>query len=279
MLLKCTGKWLEGSGAENVWLEAGVYGPTVIQNSILDGGHYSRPLDGQKLLAKSMQCLLSKEFFSMKGVTNYSLKLQILCQLKKSTANGNVLESQKILKDSQVSSSTPTDDLSTFINTRSSARWEHQILVSVSETTWNNCWFVASWPWRIMAVAPWCNVTCRLWVCCLGLHKLSVMGNNILRRCKESARNSTICVQKCHGRTIFSSKNKPGRFSAVGGDQNLEQTINLSSKCSDSVIGHTKQKQYMAEWDLNYHEIMAVKNLHCEYASVNESTSSALLHH
>ena len=77
----------------------------------------------------------------------------------------------------------------------------------------------------------------------------------------------------------FSSKNKPGRFSAVGGDQKLEQTINLSSKCSDSAIGHAKQKQYIVQWDLNYHEMMALKNLHCEYASVNESTSSALLHH
>ena len=103
MLLKCAGKCLEGRGAENVWLEAGIYGPTVIQNSILDRGHYSHSLDGQKLLAKSMQCLLSKEFFSMKGLTNYSLKLQILCQLKKSKAGGNVLESQKILKDFQVS--------------------------------------------------------------------------------------------------------------------------------------------------------------------------------
>ena len=50
----------------------------------------------------------------------------------------------------------------------------------------------------------------------------------------------------------FPSKNKPGRFSAVGGDQKLEQTINLSSKCSDSVIGHAKQKQYIVQWDLNY---------------------------
>ena len=39
--------------------------------------------------------------------------------------------------------------------------------------TWNNCWFVVSWPWRIMAVAPWRNVMCPLCVCCLGLHKLS----------------------------------------------------------------------------------------------------------
>ena len=63
-LLKCTGKSLEGSGAENVWLEAGVYGPTVIPNSIINGGHYSRSLDAQKLLAESMQRLLFKEFFS-----------------------------------------------------------------------------------------------------------------------------------------------------------------------------------------------------------------------
>ena len=122
-LLKCTGKCLEGSGAENMWLEAGVYGPTVIQNSILNGHYYSRSLGGQNLSAESMQRLMYKEFFSMKGViiTNYSQELQILCQLKKSTTNGNVLESLKILKDLHASSSKLADDLSTFINTKSSA--------------------------------------------------------------------------------------------------------------------------------------------------------------
>ena len=119
-LLKYTGKCLEGSGAENVWLEAGVYGPTVIQNSILNGHHYSHSLHRQKLLVESMQRLLHKEFFFMKGLTNYTQELQILCQLKKSTANGNLLESRKILKDFQASSSKLIIDLSTFINTKSS---------------------------------------------------------------------------------------------------------------------------------------------------------------
>ena len=63
-------------------------------------------------------------------------------------------------------------------------------------------------------------------------------------------------------RQSFSIKDKPGCFSAVGSDQKLEQTINLLSKCSDGVIGHAKQKQYVAQWDLIYHEIMGVKNLH-----------------
>ena len=57
----------------------------------------------------------------------------------------------------------------------------------------------------------------------------------------------------------FSIKNKPDRFSTVGGDQKLEQTINLSSKRSDGVIRHAEQKQYVAHCDLIYHDINAVK--------------------
>ena len=77
----------------------------------------------------------------------------------------------------------------------------------------------------------------------------------------------------------FSIKDKPGRFTAVGGDQKLEQSINLSSKCSDGVIGHAKQKQYIAQWDLIYHEMMAVKNLHRQYSNVMANTHETYSHH
>jgi len=77
----------------------------------------------------------------------------------------------------------------------------------------------------------------------------------------------------------FSIKDKPGRFSSVGSDQMLEQTINISSKCSDGVISHAKQKQYIAQLDIIYHEIMSVKDVHCEYADVSERTSEAWHHH
>ena len=55
--------------------------------------------------------------------------------------------------------------------------------------------------------------------------------------------------------------------------------MNLSSKRSDGVIGHAKQKQYVAQWDLIYHEMMDVKNVHHEFTGVNESTSEAWHHH
>ena len=77
----------------------------------------------------------------------------------------------------------------------------------------------------------------------------------------------------------FPIKDKSGRFNAVGGDQKLEQSINLSSKCSDGVIGHPKQKQYIAQWDLIYQEMMAVQNFHCEYSGMIETTHESVSHH
>ena len=97
-----------------------MYGPTVIQNSILNGGHYNRSLDAQKLLAESMQCLLYKEFFGEKGVASYSDELEILGQLKSSTARGKVQESKELLADFQASSSKLINDLKAFIELRCS---------------------------------------------------------------------------------------------------------------------------------------------------------------
>ena len=60
----------------------------------------------------------------------------------------------------------------------------------------------------------------------------------------------------------------------------LEVTsINISSKCSDGVIGHAKQKQYLAQWDLIYHEVMAVQNLHRESSGMIKTTHESVSHH
>ena len=45
------------------------------------------------------------------------------------------------------------------------------------------------------------------------------------------------------------------------------------------MTGHAKQKQYITQWDLIYHEMMAVNNYYREYAGVHENTSAAYHHH
>ena len=62
----------------------------------------------------------------------------------------------------------------------------------------------------------------------------------------------------------FVVKRTPGKFKAVAADQSLEQTINRSQKSSGGIIGCTRKKDFVAEWEMIYHEIIAVSSLHRE---------------
>jgi len=81
-VLKCIGKYLEGSGAEMTWQEAGIFGPTVIENSVLNGGHYSCCLEGMQFLAESLWHLLYKEFFNDRGMHPYAAEFGILNNMR-----------------------------------------------------------------------------------------------------------------------------------------------------------------------------------------------------
>ncbi len=58
IVLKYIGKALDGSGADYTWLQADVFGPSVVQNSVLNDGHYGLSLAGMQLLAEAVKCLL-----------------------------------------------------------------------------------------------------------------------------------------------------------------------------------------------------------------------------
>ena len=101
------------------WLQAGVFGPTVIQNSVLNGGHYNRCLQGMQLLAESFQRILYKEFFEERGVESYVMELSILSKLKSAVAQNNTKESQKYMADFECASHKLLKDVDSFIETRS----------------------------------------------------------------------------------------------------------------------------------------------------------------
>ena len=50
----------------------------------------------------------------------------------------------------------------------------------------------------------------------------------------------------------------------------LEQTINKSQKSSSGIIGNTRKKHFVAMWNLIYHEILAISNLHRELSGINK---------
>ena len=77
----------------------------------------------------------------------------------------------------------------------------------------------------------------------------------------------------------FAIKENPGRFVSTGGDQKLEQTINFTSKNSASVIGHSKQKHFIAQWDLLYHERVGINRLDRKYSGDQDIHNKAYVHH
>ena len=58
----------------------------------------------------------------------------------------------------------------------------------------------------------------------------------------------------------FVVKTNPGTLNAVSPDMKLEQTIQRSQKSSKGVIGQTRQANYVSEWEVVYHEILAISN-------------------
>ena len=53
----------------------------------------------------------------------------------------------------------------------------------------------------------------------------------------------------------------------------------MSSKCNTSIISQSKKKQYITQWDLIYHEMKSVQNLHRQYIGVLDMTNEVVSHH
>ena len=75
----------------------------------------------------------------------------------------------------------------------------------------------------------------------------------------------------------FVVKGTPGKLKAVAADQSLEQTINQSQKRSGGIIGSTRKKKFVAEWEMIYHEMIAISNLHRNSVGRDHSIMSWLL--
>ena len=277
-VLRCIGKYLEESGADLTWLEARVFVPSVIETSVLKGGHYSRYLEGMRLLAEAFSRLMYKEFFTERGIAPYAPQLGILKNLKAATMEKSTEDSKMYIAKFSETSKAMVEDINNFIKTRSSSNenfnyWTKflQMMATVNDllrTDREGIWELhLDAVQRALYIFAAFDATNYLRWASLYIEDM--------RQLPKTAPS----MYKNFSNGNFSIQDKPGRFIAVGGDQKLEQTINLSSKCSDGIIGHAKQKQYVAQWDLIYHEMMGVKNLHHQYTGIKERTHEAYEHH
>ena len=66
----------------------------------------------------------------------------------------------------------------------------------------------------------------------------------------------------------FVVKTKPGFYKSVAPDMKLEQSIQRSKKSPGGIIGQTKHQAYVTEWELAYHEVLAISNC---YSNITKS--------
>ena len=69
----------------------------------------------------------------------------------------------------------------------------------------------------------------------------------------------------------FVLQTEPGGFKANSPDMRLEQTIQRSKKSSGGIIGQTRQEEYVTEWELVYHEILAISNCFSDLTQSKEA--------
>ena len=77
----------------------------------------------------------------------------------------------------------------------------------------------------------------------------------------------------------FAVQRTKGHFKAVGADMALEQTINKSQKGTSGIIGNSRKKQFVAMWELIYHEMLAISSLHREISGVNITAYDSVINH
>ena len=69
------------------------------------------------------------------------------------------------------------------------------------------------------------------------------------------------------------------KFSDESPDMKLEQTIQRAQKSSSGIIGQTRRISYVSEWEVVYHEILAISNTFRRLANSTLGASESELHH
>ena len=260
VVMGCIGKYIEGSGAEKIWTQNEVFGLNVVQ-SVIGGTHYSRSLKGLCLLAESMERLQWCQFFTQNGVNVYENEMKLLNLLKNAVALQDRDESKRLLQMFSESSDRLTADFEIFQDacckeSENFKFWAQfikmvQILKDIVRADREGDWNLHLH--SVRAVMP-------LFASCDRVNYLR-WGSVYIEEMQMLPQTAPDVYDHFMAGG-FTVKHTAGCFKSVGTDQCLEQTINRSQKSQAGIIGTSKRKAYVAQWEIIHHEMLAVSNLH-----------------
>ena len=269
--LGCLGKYLKGSGAESILVESATFGVNVV-DSVLAGKNYARALMGLQLLKEALLRLQWDEFFREEdNLQLYKEQLDLLVDLKEKVSSSSK-ESAAIFHNFEGKSHDLISNFDQFVDrARSSSEtfkyWDTAIHFIQQVENLVRADRDGDWALHLQAVQALLPIFA------------AFDSTNYLRWCSlylEDMRKLPVTAPGVHQAFLagkFAVKRTTGSFNAVGADMALEQTINRSQKGASGIIGNTRKKNFVAMWELTYHEILAISNLHRELSGVSSSLS------
>ena len=228
VFLSCIGKYLSGSGAEEIWVEYGVFGVNVT-NSVIKGTNFVRSLKGMLLLGELLLRLRTLHFDETQGVKVFNENQEILRSLEKALLLKNRFEAQNLLEEFTQTGQLLMTDYRRFVNT----------LLERSETFcyWDNVIELIEQLKNLIRADRKGNWLLHMHTVQELLHIFAAFNcTNYLRWCSiylEYIRNlpeTHPAINEAFMLGKFSVKLTKRCYSAVGADMCLEQTINNSQK-------------------------------------------------
>ena len=277
--LRCAGKFVRGSGVEDVFIECNIFGLKTVE-AVMNGSHYYRSFDGLMMLRDALTKLKMRAFWEENSVNNCTTAVEKLeklrdALLKNSKTDSTVLinqlvncnEVKKLITDienftEKCAESSPQSkywlNFIRIMNTiKDFIRSERDADFFLNMQTLEN----------LLPIFLGCDA--------LNYLRYGSFHLELLKRAKIT--HPELYASFIKGNFVV--KRTTGSFNAVSPDLALEQTIQRSAKSSHGIIGQTKSAEYVAEWCLTYHEELAIANAYRDITNSNQLGNTEMKAH
>ena len=278
VILRCAGRYLRGSGIEDAFIENDIFGKLTL-NAVMEGRHYARSITGMIMVSDLISSLMWEAFWDKKEQNGEVITEQLRTSMR---------EVQRTLMDKQ-SCPGPFDLLCDGLSTLFR---EFDVFVEECCEKSELCGYLAVFQREYASLIKHAVSSDREGHFDLHLgivrQALPIFAEhdciNYLR-CGTFYFEASKSLEFKHpdvfrhlqaGFFVVQDKDA-GMFNAVSGDMKLEQTSQRSSKGDGGIVGQTKSASYITEWQIVFHEIVAISNNF--RAMIHDSTMSHLETH
>ena len=273
---RCIGKYIKGTGLEDALVETGVFGVKVME-SFIGGTDYVRSLRDVQILSSAIELAKWKAFWKLHDKKDFEDSIQALkefANFSDKKNQNNCIKMYEDLKEKTKPLPYQFNSFSKACTERSEVckYWDgvidltsmlHNLIAPDREGDWEG---------HLQAVQDLLPVFCE--ADCINYLRYATC---YLEKMRKLDQEHPDLYAEFHAEK-FVVQTSAGNFKAVSPDMKPEQTINRSQKSSGGIVGQTKTDSYVSEWELVYHEVLAISNCFSNLTKSKTRTGPHLHH-